>query len=103
MQTNDTTFLQRFREDIPIGRKMTIIHNVVESYFKPGDVLHVRRYEDDGYFRTIAVTATSTVTLDTLTEQHTQQENMTLEQLRQVARETYPAENRFYVTEFKRL
>ncbi|PXK99509.1 ASCH domain-containing protein [Klebsiella variicola] len=54
-------------------------------------------------FCTIAVTATSTVTLDTLTEQHAQQENMTLEQLRQVIREIYPAEDRFYVIEFKRL
>ena len=49
------------------------------------------------------MTATSTVTLDTLTEQHAQQENMTLEQLRQVIREIYPAEDRFYVIEFKRL
>ncbi len=54
-------------------------------------------------FCTIAVTATSTVTLDTLTEQHAQQENMTLEQLRQVISEIYPAEDRFYVIEFKRL
>jgi uncharacterized protein YqfB (UPF0267 family) len=38
------------------------------------------------------VTATSTVTLDTLTEKHAQQENMTLEQLRQVIRKSIPEE-----------
>ncbi|VTN29586.1 ASCH domain [Klebsiella pneumoniae] len=70
---------------------------------KPGDVLRVGRYEDDGYFCTIAVTATSTVTLDTLTEQHAQQENMTLGQLRQVISDIYPGESQFYVIEFKTL
>ena len=97
MQANDITFFQRFQEDILAGRKTITIRDAAESHFKPGDVLRVGRYEDDGYFCTIAVTATSTVTLDTLTEQHAQQENMTLEQLRQVIREIYPAEDRFYV------
>ncbi|MDI4702229.1 bacterioferritin, partial [Salmonella enterica subsp. enterica serovar Cerro] len=41
-----------------------------------GDVLRVGRFEDDGYFCTIEVTGTSTVTLDTLNEKHAQQENM---------------------------
>jgi uncharacterized protein YqfB (UPF0267 family) len=48
------------------------------------------------------VTATSTVTLDTLTEQHAQQENMT-RQLRQVISDIYPGESQFYVIEFKTL
>ena len=42
------------------------------------------RFEDDGYFCTIEVTATSTVTLDTLTEKHAKQENMTLTELKKV-------------------
>jgi uncharacterized protein YqfB (UPF0267 family) len=66
-------------------------------------VLRVGRYEDDGYFCTISVTATSTVTLDTLTERHAEQENMTLAQLRQVIAAIYPGEDQFYVIEFKRL
>lgn len=77
MQANDITFFQRFQDDILAGRKTITIRDAAESHFKPGDVLRVGRYEDDGYFCTIAVTATSTVTLDTLTEQHAQQENMT--------------------------
>jgi uncharacterized protein YqfB (UPF0267 family) len=64
-------------------------------------VLRVGRYEDDGYFCTISVTATSTVTLDTLTERHAEQENMTLAQLRQVIAAIYPGEDQFYVIEFK--
>ncbi|HCI6527008.1 N(4)-acetylcytidine aminohydrolase [Klebsiella quasipneumoniae] len=103
MQANDITFFQRFQEDILAGRKTITIRDAAESHFKPGDMLRVGRYEDDGYFCTIAVTATSTVTLDTLTDQHAQQENMTLGQLRQVISDIYPGENQFYVIEFKTL
>jgi uncharacterized protein YqfB (UPF0267 family) len=78
MQPNDITFFQRFQDDILAGRKTITIRDAAESHFKAGDVLRVGRYEDDGYFCTIRVVATSTVTLDTLNERHAQQENMTL-------------------------
>ncbi|VTM22371.1 ASCH domain [Raoultella terrigena] len=103
MQPNDITFFQRFQDDILSGRKTITIRNSAESHFKVGDVLRVGRYEDDGYFCTISVVATSTVTLATLSEQHAQQENMTLAQLRQVITEIYPDEEQFYVIEFKLL
>ena len=103
MQPNDITFFQRFQDDILAGRKTITIRNAAESHFKTGDVLRVGRYEDDGYFCTIRVVATSTVTLDTLSELHAQQENMTLAQLREVIAEIYPEEKQFYVIEFKRL
>ncbi|WP_045857151.1 N(4)-acetylcytidine aminohydrolase [Raoultella terrigena] len=103
MQPNDITFFQRFQDDILSGRKTITIRNAAESHFKVGDVLRVGRYEDDGYFCTISVVATSTVTLATLNERHAQQENMTLAQLRQVITEIYPDEEQFYVIEFKLL
>ncbi|MGE0969140.1 N(4)-acetylcytidine aminohydrolase [Klebsiella sp. WOUb02] len=103
MQPNDITFFQRFQDDILSGRKTITIRNAEESHFKVGDVLRVGRYEDDGYFCTISVVATSTVTLATLSERHAQQENMTLAQLRQVIAEIYPDEDQFYVIEFKLL
>lgn len=103
MQPNDITFFQRFQDDILAGRKTITIRDAAESLFKTGDVLRVGRYEDDGYFCTIRVVATSTVTLDTLTELHAQQENMTLAQLREVIAEIYPEEKQFYVIEFEKL
>lgn len=103
MQLNDITFFQRFQDDILAGCKTITIRDAAESHFKTGDVLRVGRYEDDGYFCTIRVVATSTVTLDTLTELHAQQENMTLAQLREVIAEIYPEEKQFYVIEFERL
>ena len=103
MQPNDITFFQRFQDDILAGRKTITLRDAAESHFKAGDVLRVGRYEDDGYFCTIRVVATSTVTLDTLNERHAQQENMTLPQLREVIAEIYPEEKQFYVIEFEKL
>ncbi len=103
MQPNNITFFQRFQDDILAGRKTITIRDAAESHFKAGDVLRVGRYEDDGYFCTIRVVATSTVTLDTLSELHAQQENMTLAQLREVIAEIYPEEKQFYVIEFEKL
>ena len=103
MQPNDITFFQRFQDDILAGRKTITLRDAAESHFKAGDVLRVGRYEDDGYFCTIRVLATSTVTLDTLSELHAQQENMTLAQLREVIAEIYPEEKQFYVIEFEKL
>ncbi len=101
MQPNDITFFQRFQDDILAGRKTITIRDENESHFKTGDVLRVGRFEDDGYFCTIEVTATSTVTLDTLTEKHAEQENMTLTELIKVIADIYPGQTQFYVIEFK--
>ena len=103
MQQNDITFFQRFQDDILAGRKTITIRDAAESHFKVGDILRVGRYEDNGYFCTIRVVATSTVTLETLTDLHAQQENMTLAQLREVIAEIYPEEKQFYVIEFEKL
>lgn len=60
MQPNDITFFQRFQDDILAGRKTITIRDESESHFKTGDVLRVGRFEDDGYFCTIEVTAGKT-------------------------------------------
>ncbi|BDW65482.1 hypothetical protein JNE141411_30770 [Escherichia coli] len=101
MQPNDITFFQRFQDDILAGRKTITIRDKSESHFKTGDVLRVGRFEDDGYFCTIEVTATSTITLETLTEKHAEQENMTLTELIKVIADIYPGQTQFYVIEFK--
>jgi uncharacterized protein YqfB (UPF0267 family) len=57
--------------------------------------LRVGRYEDDGYFCTIKVIGTSTTTLDNLTEEHAQQENMSLAELKNVIADIYPDRTSF--------
>lgn len=101
MQPNDITFFQRFQDDILAGRKTITIRDESESHFRVGDILRVGRYEDDGYFCTIKVISTSTTTLDNLTEEHAQQENMSLPELKNVIADIYPGQNQFYVIDFK--
>ena len=101
MQPNDITFYQRFEADILSGRKTITIRDKSESYFKAGDILRVGRFEDDQYFCTIEVLSVSPITLDELTEQHAKQENMGLDELREVIRGIYPSEDKFVLINFK--
>ena len=98
---NDITFDQRFEADILAGRKTITIRDQSESHFKAGDILRVGRFEDNQYFCTIEVLSVLPIMLDNLTEQHAAQENMSLSELKEVIREIYPSEERFYVIRFK--
>ena len=100
---NDITFYQRFEADILAGRKTITIRDRSESHFKAGDILRVGRFEDNQYFCTIEVLSVSPITLDELTEQYAEQENMMLTELKEVIEEIYPKSNEFYVINFQRL
>ncbi|KAB1991469.1 N(4)-acetylcytidine aminohydrolase [Haemophilus parainfluenzae] len=97
---NDITFYQRFEADILAGRKTITIRDKSESHFKAGDILRVGRFEDNQYFCTIEVLNVSPITLDKLTEQHAVQENMGLDELKEVIQDIYPIEELFYVIRF---
>ena len=103
MQSNDITFYQRFETDILAGRTTITIRDKSESHFKAGDILRVGRFEDNQYFCTIEVLSVSPITLDKLTEQHAKQENMGLDELKEVILGIYPREIGFYLIEFKLL
>lgn len=98
---NDITFYQRFEADILAGRKTITIRDKSESHFKAGDILRVGRFEDDQYFCTIEVLGVSPITLDELTEQHAKQENMGLDELKEVIKGIYPSEDKFVLINFK--
>ncbi len=100
MQSNNITFYQRFEADILAGRKTITIRDKSESHFKAGDILRVGRFEDNQYFCTIEVLNVSPITLDKLTEQHAVQENMGLDELKEVIQDIYPIEELFYVIRF---
>ena len=98
---NDITFYQRFEADILAGRKTITIRDKSESHFKAGDILRVGRFEDNQYFCTIEVLNVSPITLDELTAQHAKQENMGLDELKEVIREIYPSDIILYLIRFK--
>ena len=101
MQPNDITFYQRFEADILAGRKTITIRDKSGSHFKAGDILRVGRFEDNQYFCTIEVLSVSPITFDELTAQHAKQENMGLDELKEVIRGIYPSENIFYTILFE--
>ena len=103
MQSNNITFYQRFEADILAGRKTITIRDKSESHFKAGDILRVGRFEDNQYFCTIEVLNVSPITLDKLTEQHAAQENMGLEELKEVILGIYPNEEQFFIIAFRKI
>lgn len=100
---NEITFFQRFEDDILAGRKTITLRDESESHFHPGQHLRVGRYEDDVYFCTIEVKSVEPVMLSALTQEHARQENMTLEQLKDVIAEIYPGLNELFAITFSRV
>ena len=98
---NDITFYQRFEADILAGRKTITIRDKSESHFKAGDILRVGRFEDNQYFCTIEVLSVSPIAFNELTDKHAKQENMGLDELKEVIRGIYPKEDLFYLIKFK--
>lgn len=101
MDLNKITFFTRFEQDIVAGRKTITIRDKSESYFQPNQVLAVYTNETDRFFDNIKVLSVTPIHFNELSEQHAQQENMTLPELRQVIKEIYPQDEWFWVMEFE--
>lgn len=99
--SNDITFFRRFRDDILSGRKTITLRDASESHFVPGQCLRTGCYEDDSYFCTLEVIKVTAVSVDALDEHHARQENMTLDQLKQVIGEIYPGETSLWEIAFR--
>ncbi|HHT7859220.1 ASCH domain-containing protein [Pasteurella multocida] len=57
--------------------------------------------ETDRFFANIKVLSVTPIHFEALSEEHAQQENMTLPELRQVIKEIYPQEDCFWVIAFE--
>lgn len=101
MDLNKITFFTRFEQDIVAGRKTITIRDKSESYFQPNQILAVYTNETDRFFANIKVLSVTPIHFNELSEQHAQQENMTLPELRQVIKEIYPQDEWFWVMEFE--
>ncbi len=98
---NKITFFSRFEKDILSGKKTITIRDKAESYFKPEQILDVFTNETDRFFAKIKVLSVTPILFDDLNEDHAQQENMTLEQLKNVIKEIYPNDTEFFVISYK--
>lgn len=98
---NKITFFSRFEADILNGKKTITIRDKSESYFKPNQRLCVFTNETDRLFAHIRVISITPIHFSMLNEQHAKQENMTLDELKQVIKTIYPNDDHFFVIEFE--
>ncbi|AHG73856.1 N(4)-acetylcytidine aminohydrolase [Mannheimia bovis] len=101
MNREKITFFSRFEADIVSGKKTITIRDKSESYFHPNQELAVFTNETDRFFANIKVLSVTPIQYDELNDQHAQQENMSLAELKKVIREIYPNDDSFFVIDFK--
>ncbi|MFA9487756.1 MULTISPECIES: N(4)-acetylcytidine aminohydrolase [unclassified Mannheimia] len=101
MNREKITFFSRFEADIVSGKKTITIRDKSESYFQPNQELAVFTNETDRFFANIKVLSVTPIQYDELSEQHAQQENMSLTELKEVIREIYSNNDSFFVIHFK--
>jgi len=96
----DITFFSRFVADIVAGRKTITLRDSSEAHFQPGQILRVGRYEDGELFCSIKVLSVTPIHFSALNEQHALQENMSLDELKQVINQIYPGLEQLYEIAF---
>lgn len=99
--SNKITFYERFERDILNGKKTITIRDLSEAHFQPNQALCVSTYETDRLFAHIRVISVTPLHFSELNERHAQQENMTLDELKNVIKSIYPNDDDFVVIEFE--
>lgn len=103
MTTKFITFYQRFTIDILSGKKTITIRDSEANYFDSGDIVHAYTFETRELFATLAVQSIEELNFDELGNQHAEQENMTLTELRAIIKQIYPDDCQLYVITFQNL
>lgn len=95
------TFFARFQADILARKKTITIRDSAESHYQVGSIVDVFTLESHVWFCQLEIKSVTAITIDELNQTHAQQENMSLEKLRQVIQDIYPNEKYLYVIDFK--
>lgn len=103
MTPTQITFFQRFEADILAGKKTITIRDESEKHFKPNTQVKVATFESNRWFCDVVITSVEPIYFDDLSHQHAKQENMTLDELKQVITEIYPNPNELYLISFQLL
>ena len=102
MQTeHKITFFQRFEADILSGKKTITIRDQSESHYPLGSLVEVSTLEEGRIFAYIRIQAIEAKAFSELSEQEAEQENMSLEQLKNVIQEIYPGLEELYVIHYQ--
>ena len=95
------TFFERFETDILSGKKTITIRDESERYYQPGSVVEVSTLEQGRVFCNLKITRVEPILFDDLGEFHAEQENMTLQVLKDVIQDIYPGISELYVVSYE--
>ena len=94
------TFYQRFENDILSGKKTITIRDGSERHYIPGTVIQVHTYENGRKFGQLKILSVKSILFNQLNNDHAQQENMSLDELKKTIQEIYPNTQQLYVISF---
>ncbi|MEG3220947.1 N(4)-acetylcytidine aminohydrolase [Vibrio gigantis] len=95
------TFFERFEADILSGKKTITIRDESERDYQPGSVVKVSTLEEGRVFCNLKIISVEPILFDELGEFHAQQENMTLQVLKDVIQDIYPGISQLYVVSYE--
>lgn len=96
----EMTFFERFESDILSGKKVITIRDESEKDYVIGTEVEVSTYEDNRRFCRLAIDNVESINFDDLNQYHAEQENMTLEELKNIIEEIYPNKGQLYVISY---
>lgn len=94
-------FFERFEHDILAGKKTITIRDESECDYVPGSQVKVFTLEGNREFCQVEIISVVPVLFDQLTQFHADQENMTLDILKEVIRDIYPGTQQLYVVSYQ--
>ena len=95
------TFFERFEADILSGKKTITLRDEAEKHYVPGSVVTVSTFEDGREFCRLKILSVELVLFDALSDYHAEQENMTLNELREVIQDIYPGIQELYLISYQ--
>ncbi|GEA59942.1 N(4)-acetylcytidine aminohydrolase [Vibrio comitans] len=101
MSLTTMTFFERFESDILAGKKTITIRDESECDYAAGSTVDVSTYEDGRWFCRLQIKSVTPIQFKELTDFHAQQENMSLQQLKQVISEIYPNVSQLFVIDYQ--
>ena len=101
MTPTTMTFFERFEADILSGKKTITLRDDAEKYYAPNSVVTVSTFEEGRVFCRLKIVSVEPVLFEALTDYHAEQENMTLDELREVIQDIYPGIQQLYLISYQ--
>jgi len=95
------TFFARFEKDILAGKKVITIRDSSEKDYQVGSVVDVFTLEESRLFCRLKINSVTPILFEELNQYHAEQENMTLNELKNIIEDIYPNKGQLYVIAYQ--